>query len=308
MFAHVAIHLDILVFRYTCYKRKLVWTTFIASLHPVLHTFTALPHETSDCLFILSKQPSFPLAPTKKKLHTPPSQYFKGRVAAPRATLAWQTRRDSSFAVVLSWWSHCSQFWLLWGKAVPSKVCYHVTLSRAGGKEGGWVRRLREEWGWGSGKGLWSRSWRWAEFKFKAAERDCEPRVSWGGALMQTQGVLMWCVLEWMGLGGLTVTPHVNLSQRGVDSDGLIEKDRENTAISSYPPVRRECKITWNKWRVHRLLALQLKYHSKIPLLNHYLQLILFVRKYPLILINVQQQEGNLLEDRGFKIKKSSAE
>lgn len=71
-----------------------------------------------------------------------------------------------------------------------------------------------------------------------------------------------------MGLGGLTVTPHVSLSQRGVDSDGLIEKDRENTAISSYPAVRRECKITWNKWRVHRLLAPQLKYHSKIPLVK----------------------------------------
>lgn len=29
------------------------------------------------------------------------TQYFKGRVVVPRATLAWQTRHDSSFATVL---------------------------------------------------------------------------------------------------------------------------------------------------------------------------------------------------------------
>lgn len=186
------------------------------------------PMKPTTVLLNLSKQPSFPLAPTKA-LHTPPSQYFKGGVAVPRATLAWQTQRDSRFAIVLSWWSQRLQFWLCWGKAVPSKVCYHVTLSRAGGKEAGWVRRLGEEWGWGRGRGLWSRSWRWAEFKFKAAERDCEPRVSRGGALMQAVHREFWCgVLEWTGLGGLTITPHVSLSHRGVDSDGLIEKDREH--------------------------------------------------------------------------------
>lgn len=54
----------------------------------------------------------------------------------------------------------------------------------------------------------------------------------------------MWCVPECMGLGGLTVTPHMSLSQRGADSAGLIEEDRVNTAISSSPPVRTECKIT----------------------------------------------------------------
>lgn len=54
----------------------------------------------------------------------------------------------------------------------------------------------------------------------------------------------MWCVPECTGLGGLTVTPHMSLSQRGADSAGLIEEDRVNTAISSSPPVRTECKIT----------------------------------------------------------------
>lgn len=184
---------------------------------------TALPHETNDCSIKPLKTTSFPLAPTKT-LHTPPSQYFKGGVAAPRATLAWQTQRDSSFAIVLSRWSRRSQFWQLWGKAVPSKVCYHVTPSRAGGKEGGWARRLGEEWGWGRGRGLWSRSWRWAEFKFKAAERDCEPSEpgrSFDAG--RAQGVLMWCVLEWMGRGGLTVTPHVWVTEESTVM-GLLKK------------------------------------------------------------------------------------
>lgn len=47
-----------------------------------------------------------------------------------------------------------------------------------------------------------------------------------------------------MGLGGLTVTPHMCLTVSGGDSAELIEKDRENTVISSSPPVRREYKIT----------------------------------------------------------------
>lgn len=43
----------------------------------------------------------------------------------------------------------CSQFGLLWGKAVPSKVCYHVAPSGAGGKGvgGGGVMRLGGESG-----------------------------------------------------------------------------------------------------------------------------------------------------------------
>ena len=59
-----------------------------------------------------------------------------------------------------------------------------------------------------------------------------------------------------MGHGGLTGSVHMGLSQRGVDSSRLIEKDRENTAISSYPPVTRQYKITWNEWRAHRMLPL----------------------------------------------------
>lgn len=55
------------------------------------------------------------------------------------------------------------------------------------GGGGGQVIRLGGEWGQGSGKGLWGRDRRCAEFKFKAAGRDCEARVSWGGATTQTE-------------------------------------------------------------------------------------------------------------------------
>lgn len=60
------------------------------------------------------------------------------------------------------------------------------------------------EWGWRegggeigrrAGMGKWRkvrRDWRWAKFKFKAAERDWEPRASWGGAVIQTQRGRVW--------------------------------------------------------------------------------------------------------------------
>lgn len=66
---------------------------------------------------------------------------------------------------------------------------------REGGGAG--YKTGRRVWEWGSGKGLWSRGWRWAEFKLKAAECDCEPRVSWGGALMQTEHREFWCGVRW---------------------------------------------------------------------------------------------------------------
>lgn len=160
------------------------------------------------------------------------------------ANSAWQQFCYS--AVMMEW--ICSQFGLLWGKAVPSKVCYHVAPSGAGGKECGGGCKIGRRVGMGK--------WKETGGELNSSSKLWNVTVSceWaaGGTVMQ--GLWMWCVLEWMDLGGLTVTPHTSLSERGDDSAGLIEKDKENTAISSSPPVRRECKITWT---VHRTLPLQ---------------------------------------------------
>lgn len=66
--------------------------------------------------------------------------------------------------------------------------------------------------------------------KFKASEWECE-RAGEGPRCEQRAGT--WRALEHGGLGELTVTPHTCLTERGGDRAGLIEKDRESTAISS---------------------------------------------------------------------------
>lgn len=56
-----------------------------------------------------------------------------------------------------------------------------------------------------------------------------------------------------MGLGALTVSVHVSLSQRGADSGGLIETDTEKSAISPSAPARGDRSTAWNEWRLQQL-------------------------------------------------------
>lgn len=49
-----------------------------------------------------------------------------------------------------------------------------------------------------------------------------------------------------MGLGGLTVSVHVSVSQKGADSGGLIETDTEKSAISPSAPARGDRSVPWN--------------------------------------------------------------
>lgn len=125
---------------------------------------------------------------------------FKGGAAAPGATLARQTRCDSSFATALFWLRHGANappVLAALGVSSSSKVCYHVL---AGGKESGvgWWD-TGETWGGDVQRpfGAQSSGRRWATFQFKAVERGWELK---GGALMSAESRRFWCATrqnEW---------------------------------------------------------------------------------------------------------------
>lgn len=137
---------------------------------------------------------------------------FRGGAAAPGATLAWQTRRDSSFATVLFWWRH--------GANAPSvgssggKLFLQSVLScrpefswREGVGSGlmGYGRSV----GRGCGEALWGREQRPEVSHFPV--QSCGTRLRAEGRSFDVSGEqegLMWRSPEWMGLGGLTVSAH----------------------------------------------------------------------------------------------------
>lgn len=175
---------------------------------------------------------------------------FRGGAAVPGATLAWQTRRDSSFATVLFRWRH--------GAKAPSvgssggKLFFQSVLScrpefsRREGVGGGLMGYGRSV-GRGCGEALWGREQRPEVSHFPV--QSCGTRLRAEGRSFDVSGEqegLMWRSPEWMGLGGLTVSVHVSLSQRGAGGGGLIETDTEKSAISPSAPARGGRSIAWN--------------------------------------------------------------
>lgn len=83
------------------------------------------------------------------------------------------------------------------------------------------------------------RTWAGGEPSFSSKLWNvAESKLGWSFDVSGEQAVLMWRSPEWMGLGGLTASAPLSLSQSGADSGGLIETDTENTAISPSSSTR----------------------------------------------------------------------
>lgn len=104
----------------------------------------------------------------------------------------------------------------------------------------GYGRRV----GRGCGEAFWGTEQRPEVSHFPV--QSCGTRLRAEGRSFDVSGeqaVLMWRSPELMGLGGLTVSVHVSLSQRGADSAGLIETGTEKSAISPSAPARGDRSI-----------------------------------------------------------------
>lgn len=161
------------------------------------------------------------------------------------------------------------------GGAVSSKVCYHVALSGAGGK-------------WGMGGGVFAGyeigkkngdvgvegacgEKAGAEFKFKAAERG-----SFDAAFAGVNGPRR----------ADSHSTHDFESKRSRRCWALLGKTRRTRQSALPLPVRRECKITWNKEERTQGVP---PHTSTLPARSsHVPQLISPATKHPLVLINEQ--------------------
>lgn len=112
---------------------------------------------------------------------------FRGGGATPGATLAWQTRRDSSFATALFWWSKCPQC------CSRGTLFLQSVLSRRPEEVVGAVGGIWEKRGEGMQKGPLECEHGPEVSRVSVQSCGTWLRASWGGALMSAESRPFWC-------------------------------------------------------------------------------------------------------------------
>lgn len=125
--------------------------------------------------------------PFSQTSHLRLSTFRGGGGATPGATLAWQTRRDSSFATALFWWSKCPQC------CSRGKLFLQSVLSRRPEEVVGAVGGIWEKRGEGMQKGPLECEHGPEVSRVSVQSCGTWLRASWGGALMSAESRPFWC-------------------------------------------------------------------------------------------------------------------
>lgn len=168
---------------------------------------------------------------------------FKGGAAAPRATLAWQTRRDSSFATAL--------FWLRHGANAPGVGCsggklfLQSVLSCLSWREGvrGGLMGCRRNVGRGCTKALWGTEQRPEVSHFPV--QSCGTWLRAEGRSFDVSGFDV-PLARMNGPWRVDSQRACEFKWKRSEQRGLNETGTEKPAISPSSPARGGHSITWN--------------------------------------------------------------